>query len=212
MPADTAISSPSYARRPSPSLRWAGLSLVLLLAACGGGLVPVHNIRNAPVMPARGQTPSVQGVRDAILRALASRDWQIAREGVDGIVATLVAKNNAATVLIQFDAQSYSISYLDSSPGLRFDGAYIHRRYNDWIERLDKTIRKLVATAEGEYEPAPGLPPTAPPAEAPPPAAAAPGEPAPELAPPPAPPPEGAPAVAPYEAPPPPPPAPKPRR
>lgn len=209
MPADTASSSLLH------GARWALTSLLiaLTLAACGGGLAPVYNIRNAPVVTGRGQVAEPLEVRDAIMRALAARGWQVDREGPDGIVATIVSKGHSATVLIQYNPSAYSISYLDSSPGLRFNGAAIHRRYNEWVERLDKTIRKLLASGAGfavqVIVPGPTAQPAPPPARALPPAAA---EPAPATAPAPAPPPAGPPAVAPpagpYAAPPPPPPPP----
>jgi hypothetical protein len=178
------------------------LALAVVLAACGGGLVPVHNVRGAPIVVGGGEAASPQLVRDAIMRALVSRSWQVDREGPDGIVATQVSRGNAGTVLIQYDARTYSISYLDSSPGLKFNGSAIHRRYNDWVDKLDKTIRRLLATSPA-YQGQPAYP-----VQPPPPAQPAPtAEPAPPLAP--VPPPEGAPAVAPqYEGPPPPPPPP----
>jgi hypothetical protein len=189
---------------------------VLVLAACGGGLAPVHNVR-APIVAPRGQIHTWQAVRDAIIRSLLGRSWQVDREGADGIVATIVSKGHSATVLIQFDAQSYAISYLDSSPGLKFNGGAIHRRYNEWVDRLDKTIRKQLASSDAY----PAQPPPAYPTQPEQPASAYPAqpavpraaEPAPATAPAPAPPPSGAPAVAPggpYEAPPPPPPPPSP--
>ncbi|HET8935904.1 MAG TPA: hypothetical protein VFN67_20795 [Polyangiales bacterium] len=178
--------------------------LALSFAACGGGLVPVYNIRSAPVVTARGPGANPQEVRDAIMRALVARAWQVDREGPDGIVATVVYKGHSATVLIQYNPTAYSISYLDSSPGLKFNGAAIHRRYNEWVERLDKTIRKLLASSDGYAAqvvmPGPVMQPVPPPGQQLPPAAA---EPAPATAPAPAPPPAGAPAVAPYAAPPP---------
>jgi len=101
---------------------WFSLAgILLVLAACGGGLAPVHNVR-APIVAPRGQIHTLQAVRDAIIRSLLGRSWQVDREGPDGIVATIVSKGHSATVLIQFDAQSYAISYLDSSPGLKFNG------------------------------------------------------------------------------------------
>ena len=207
--------------RPRSELRrlavWLNVvSTVLMLAACGGGLAPVHNVR-APIVAPHGQTHTLQAVRDAIIRSLLGRSWQVDREGPDGIVATIVSKGHSATVLIQFDAQSYAISYLDSSPGLKFNGGAIHRRYNDWIDRLDKTIRKELAASHAypaQPAPLPGAYPAQPaaplayPAQ---PAVPHAAEPAPATAPTPAPPPSGAPAVAPggaYEAPPPPPPPP----
>jgi hypothetical protein len=233
MPAEKAVSEIEQAERFLgsrsrtmkdlwPSRLLVFLFIFLLLAACGGGLAPVHNVR-APIAAPQGQIHPLPAVRDAIVRSLLGRSWQVDREGPDGIVATIVSKGHSATVLIQFDAQSYAISYLDSSPGLKFNGAAIHRRYNEWIDRLDKTIRKQLASHEvypspvvvpASAAPPPGAYPAYPaqpaPSTVPPPIA----EPAPATAPAPAPPPAGAPAVAPggpYEAPP-PPPAPAPRR
>lgn len=221
MPANQAISSHSHGTCLSRRLLWLralGIAACVALAACGGGLVPVHNIHNAPILAARGQTPNVQNVRDAVLRALLSRGWQVDREGPDGVVATTVSRGNSATVLVQYDARAYSISYLDSSPGLKFNGSSIHHRYNEWIEKLDKSIRKLLE--DEEHYPlqagAPLPPPTAAepaPATTPPPGAAGPMPPPPPGAadevPPPPPPAMGAPDVAPHAAPPPPPPAPR---
>jgi hypothetical protein len=195
------------------------LAYLCMLAACGGGLQPLHNIRNAPVVTSRGRQPTVQSVHDAIIRALAGREWQIVREGPDGIVATVVSGPHSATVLIQYDARAYSISYLDSSPGLKFNGHGIHRRYNDWIDRLHRAIRKQLAASDWvgvQVTVAPVQAPVAPaaepapamaPAQSPPPAAPVPPPPA--AAPPPAVAPGGGgSASGQYEAPPPPPPPP----
>jgi len=199
----------------------------LLLAACGGGLARVHNIQNAPVVVPRGQSPSTPHVRDAIIRALASRGWQLNREGPEGIVATLISGGHSATVHIQYDEHTYSIQHVDSSPGLKFNGAAIHRRYNDWVEKLNRSIRSLLmgphwAGVQGVVTP-PAPPPPAPRGAAPEPAPATAPEPAPATAVPPPPPPPppavGAPAAAPPPAsgpapktgaPPPPPPPPPP--
>jgi hypothetical protein len=194
-----------------------------LLAACGGGLVPVHNIQNAPVVVARGQTANSVQVRDAIIRALGSRNWQLNREGPEGIVATMIVGGHSATIRIEYDEHTYSIQHVDSSPGLKFNGAAIHRNYNSWIEKLNRSIRSLLMGPHWGGVQVVIAPP--PPAEAPP------VEPAPATAPdtsaappppPPPPPPAAAPppAVAPpsrsgvirSDAPPPPPPPPAPKK
>jgi hypothetical protein len=204
MPADKAISS-----RSAACVRTVVLASSMVLAACGGGLVPVHNIQNAPIIAARGQAPNTQEVRDAIMRALVSRGWQVDREGPDGVVATMVTRGNSATVLVRYDSRAFSISYLDSSPGLKFNGASIHRRYNEWVEKLEKSIRKLLADVD--HHPAQAaVPPPGAAASTPPPAAeaapvqAAPGFEAPPPPPadavPPPPPAAGAPDVAPHAA------------
>jgi hypothetical protein len=136
------------ARRRLIAFGW--LAAVACLAACGGGLAPLLNVQGAPVVTASGQPASREVVRTAILRALAMRGWQLEREAPDGIVATVVSGGHSATVHIQYEERAYSIDYVDSSPGLKFDGSRIHRRYNDWIERLNRSIRmNLMGPPEG---------------------------------------------------------------
>ena len=167
--------------------QWAslGASLTLtftfaLLAACGGGLVPVHNIQNAPVVVAHGQAATTPQVRDAIVRALGSRNWQLNREGPEGIVATMISGGHWGTIRIQYDEHTYSIQYVDSSPGLRFNDQTnaIHRTYNGWVDKLNRSIRSLLMGPHwgGVQVVIPPPPPSTPPP---------PAEPAPAVAPPP---------------------------
>jgi len=109
--------------------------------ACGSALAPVVNVSNAPVAAPRGEAATRESVRAGILRALTGRGWRIVREDSSGIVAAVSSVGQSATVHIRYDERSYSIHYVDSSPGLRFDGVMIHHRYNDWIERLDRSVR-----------------------------------------------------------------------
>jgi hypothetical protein len=118
-----------------------GAALLLWMIGCGSALVPVLNVGNAPVVVPRGEVASRDSVRNAILRALTGRGWRVVREGPDGIVASVSSMGQSATAQIQYDERSYSIHYVGSSPGLRFDGVAIHHRYNDWIDRLDRSIR-----------------------------------------------------------------------
>ncbi|MET0386148.1 MAG: hypothetical protein ABW321_09335 [Polyangiales bacterium] len=143
----------------------------VLLAACGGGLVPVLNVQNAPVVLPSSEPASPSAVRAAIVRALAQREWRIDREGPDGFIATVTSRGQSATVHIQYDDHAYSIAYVDSSPGMKFNGQRIHRRYNDWIARLSRTIRANLldpnagATLVAEPGPDPVPPEAAPAAE-----------------------------------------------
>lgn len=151
---------------------------VSCLAACGGGLAPVLNVNHAPVVT-RGEKATRESVREAILSALAARRWAIEREGPDGIVAsTALGSNgaNGATVHVEYDDRSYSIHYLDSSPSLRFNGTTIHRKYNSWVEQLNRSIRAELAGSHSRQRWGRGQPPpdvyVAPPAATPPPPAA----------------------------------------
>ncbi|HEX4354615.1 MAG TPA: hypothetical protein VHZ95_16915 [Polyangiales bacterium] len=147
-----------------------GTWVALLVTACGSGLAPILNVDNAPVVSG-GHAPITRPyVRDAIVRALASRGWQIEQDKPDAIIATVVSAGHTATVQIQYDEHAFSIHHVSSSPELKFDGTSIHRRYNQWIDKLRIAIRAQLAV------------PTAPPGVAPPPSAA-PGSPPPSAAP-----------------------------
>ncbi len=175
------------------------LSALGALGACGANLAPVMDVRNAPVVLPAGMPPSPALTRDAILRAIVAKHWTIDGENGQTIVTSVSSGGHSATVRIDYDAAYYSITYLKSSAGLKYDGQNIHRRYNHWIDRLREAINRSIAQT--------GMVP----AMMPPPPAPVPG-PAP-VAPPPAGSPEAAPAPAPAPAPgtvPPPPPPPPP--
>lgn len=172
-------------------------ALVVLASGCGAMMAPVLDIQNAPVTTPAGVTPSIGRTREVILRGLADRGWTIDREEGQTIIASVTAGGHQATVGIDYSADTYSIQYVASSPGLRYDGLEIHKRYNHWVDRLRASINKELARSHGQAPAAPAPTPTepapapapAPAAPAPAPAAPAPAAPAPDTAMPPAPPP-----------------------
>jgi hypothetical protein len=167
------------------------LSVALVSSACGAGLAPVLNVDNAPVVTAAG-VPQTRGVvHDAIVRALASRNWQLVQDTSDGIVASVTSGGHTATVHIGYDERTYSIHYVDSSPGLKYNGTAIHRRYNQWVDRLRASIRAQLTTPNAVL-PLAAAPTTPPPSAStmpPAPGSAAPAVPSGGLPPPPPPPP-----------------------
>jgi hypothetical protein len=167
----------------SPSFKWLLVSFLLATAGCGANLAPVLDVQNAPVITAHGVVSTPLLVRDAIVRALASRTWQIVREEKQEIEATVSAGGHSATALVQFDERSYSITRVSSSPGLKYDGTRIHRRYNHWIDRLRASINEELGRMPPPApvaSPEPGAPPPTAGEEvpAPPPPAAPPAPPA----------------------------------
>jgi outer membrane lipopolysaccharide assembly protein LptE/RlpB len=127
--------------------------LVLLLSGCGFNTAPVLQIRNAPVVTARHGAVSQSEVRDAIARALASRSWTIQEEAPGALTGQITAGGHTASVLIRYDAQHYSITYVSSSAGLLYNGTSIHRRYNHWIDRLRASITQELSKLQGEPPP-----------------------------------------------------------
>ena len=143
------------------------LATALLAATavgCGGHLPPVKNVEHMPVLAPYGVTVTAPLVRDAILRALAPRygyrraQWRVVQEVQGGFEAELTARREVARVLIQYDAQAYAIHHRSSSPSLRYDGQGIHRRYNQWIDSLDRAIQREFARIGTQPAAAPAPP------------------------------------------------------
>jgi hypothetical protein len=149
-------------------MRHLALLFLLFFATACFNTAKVLDIHSAKVTLPAGVAPSVAVTRDAILRALAERTWTVEGEEANTIVATVTAGGHSATAGITYDDLTYSIKRLESSPGLKFDGYEIHRRYNTWIKNLRKTIDKqlLLAgstpTSGGEALLPPAEPPTGP--------------------------------------------------
>lgn len=120
---------------------------LLLAAACGHNRAPVLDVRDARITLPSGVTPSMEVTRDAILRALAERTWTVDREQPHRIHASVTAGGHSATVEVVYDQDTYSIHHVSSSPGLKYDGYEIHKRYNLWVDNLRKAIDKNLALA-----------------------------------------------------------------
>jgi hypothetical protein len=143
------------------------LFVLFFVTACGFNTAPVLDVHSAKIALTAGVTPSAALTRDAILRALVERTWTVEGEEPNTIVASVSAGGHSATAGITYDDHTYSIKRLESSPGLKFDGYEIHRRYNQWIKNLRKTIDKQLLLAGSAPSPSSGgeavLPPTEPP-------------------------------------------------
>jgi hypothetical protein len=118
-------------------------------------MAPVLNVVDAPVAPVGlpGAPPApvrAQGlVRVAILQALAAKTWTVDEERIGLILATVQTPPHVGKIAITYTDRAYSIYHRDSSPTLKFDGQIIHRRYNNWIAQLRKTIDAQLANPGG---------------------------------------------------------------
>jgi hypothetical protein len=111
-------------------------SLVLfLLLACTAQPVLEVNQEAITSTPA-----SLADVQKAITKAGVGLGWQMKPVGPGKIVGTLVLREHTAVVDITYDLKTFSIKYKDST-NLNYDGTNIHRRYNTWIQTLDRQIR-----------------------------------------------------------------------
>lgn len=130
-------------------MRWVSFFLVgasFFVTACGGGGSALRD--PAPVVLSSGQPEHM--VREAILRALPQRGWQVESEEQKRLVAVLHIRSHVARVLISYDPQTVWIQYVDSV-NLDFrvgaDGTrYIHPNYNRWVENLARDIQSSLST------------------------------------------------------------------
>ncbi len=126
------------------------LSRVVLVAACltllgcSATVSPVKDITHARVSAAMPER-SMDNVKKAIIRGLATKRWTIEENEPGLLVASVSVGPHYAQIKITYDADTYSIAHADSSPSLRYDGETIHRRYNHWIRLLNEAIQSQMA-------------------------------------------------------------------
>ena len=106
---------------------------------------PVRNITAEPVVGPAGRAVSMDEVGKAILRAGATRGWQMKLMEPGYIVGTLNVRSHVAIVDVRYTTKNYSITYKNST-NLNYDGTNIHSRYNSWISNLDHAIKAQLAT------------------------------------------------------------------
>jgi hypothetical protein len=125
------------------ALLWV-FACALLLSGCTSA--PIFSVTNAPILVAAGKQPTMDGVRDAIIRAGARLGWQMI-PGETGIVtARLSLRTHVAVVDVRYDQKSYTIVYREST-NLDYSDGHIHKNYNGWIQNLDREIRNELLLA-----------------------------------------------------------------
>src|SRR5271170_7448636 len=114
---------------------WVAIA-ALVLTACGTS-APIMNINHAPIVN-NNPNISLDDVGKAIQRGGAALGWIMQADRPGHVLGTLKLRTHVAIVDINYDANSYSIIYKNST-NLKYDGKNIHRNYNGWIENLDKS-------------------------------------------------------------------------
>jgi hypothetical protein len=116
-------------------------AVTLSLSACT--TQPIMNVTEAQVVTSKSN-PSLDEIRQAIIRAGTQLGWQMKAERPGHIVGSLSLRTHVAVVDIDYDRKSYSIKYKDST-NLEYNGSTIHRNYNGWIQRLDQGIKSQLS-------------------------------------------------------------------
>jgi hypothetical protein len=113
---------------------------MLLVAGCRTS--PIYNVTDTPIAAAPSQ-PTLEEIKNAIIRAGMGLGWQMRPIEPGHIVGTLYLRTHMAQVDVTYDQDSYSIVYRDSS-NLNYDGTRIHSNYNGWIQNLDNAIKTQI--------------------------------------------------------------------
>ncbi len=110
---------------------------VLLANIFGCRSSPVREVIDAPVM-ATGQYTAKE-VKKAIIIAGENIGWDMnpVRPGL--IIGIIFVRNHMAKIEIEYTKKTFSIFYKDSA-GLKYNGTYIHKSYNNWIKNLKHHI------------------------------------------------------------------------
>ncbi len=103
----------------------------------------IYNVENAPIAVAEEAT--MEEVKAAIVRAGAQLGWQMQSVEHGHIIGTLHLRSHMAQVDINYDLDSYDITYRDSR-NLDHDNGQIHSNYNGWIQNLDNAIQSQLST------------------------------------------------------------------
>ncbi|WP_338526672.1 hypothetical protein NUH87_15095 [Pseudomonas batumici] len=120
----------------SSLLRAALVALTLLMAA-GCTSKPI-------VTPTRTLAPQVQAsqeeVKQAIITALAKREWSVQRVNPTQVQAEITVREKLHVEIdINYSANGYTIAYRDSR-GMDYRDGKIHRNYIRWVTFLDQDI------------------------------------------------------------------------
>jgi hypothetical protein len=117
---------------------WLWVPVILFL----GCAVNLAQISQPTYQLAEPDTINSKQMADAIKIACVNASWEILEETPGLINAKATAGSLNAEVAISYSANSYKIEHKRSSRGFGYTGELIHRRYNQWVNRLNKHIRK----------------------------------------------------------------------
>ena len=114
-----------------------------LIVLTGCRSAHIQNIQNAPVTPTVAEV-TMEQVKDVMIRAGSELGWRMRPIEPGHMEATLRIRAHMAKVDINYDTDSYDITYKDSN-NLNQKGNEIHSNYNGWIRNLDNAIQKQIA-------------------------------------------------------------------
>jgi hypothetical protein len=125
-------------------IRAAIIGAVVVLSLGGCKAVPIYNVTDVPVTSASGKVLQASQVRQAIVTAGGTLGWRMADVGAGRLEGSLVSPTYTAVVDIPYSATKYSIQFR-SAENLKVGDGTIHKRYNFWVQNLDRLIRSEIS-------------------------------------------------------------------
>lgn len=102
---------------------------------------PMMNFVDQPVP--RGMT--MAKMEKCITKAGVELGWKMNKTKAGVFEATLYQREHTAVVTVTYSTSAYSIVYKSSSAGLYADeNGKIHKRYNTWVNNLDRQINREI--------------------------------------------------------------------
>ena len=123
--------------------------VLILFSAC---TAPLYEISETPIETGTEQALSPAQVETAIIAAGEGIGWKMKANKPGEITGTFQSSRFTAAVKIPFSSQNYSIFY-KSSKNLKYDGAKIHRKYNELVQNLSTAIGREVTKTTGQEQP-----------------------------------------------------------
>lgn len=119
-------------------------TLIASVAALGLLATSAAWSRSAPIQSIK--TPvltkaTVQEVRNAILRAALSKNWQVVEEVNQKITLKYVKKVHIAACDVAYSEKEYTITINPMTTLIQGDNE-VHPKYNQWVRNLDKQIQR----------------------------------------------------------------------
>lgn len=129
-------------------------SMIVFISGCRTS--PIYNIENQSVVANKSDFTE-EDVKKAIVRAGAGLGWNMDADKTGHVLGTLYLRDHMAQVDINYNLESYSITYKDST-NLNYEAAgeestdasgatyinkteIIHSNYNGWVQNLDRGIK-----------------------------------------------------------------------
>ncbi|MEO8742374.1 MAG: hypothetical protein ABI365_04195 [Lysobacteraceae bacterium] len=116
------------------------VSMLFSLDGLARTSMPLQSPQHSAFTASANSLPTLEKVHDAIVQAGASRGWMVTAEQPRQLTLRNVIRGKHTVVVnVSYDRHGVDVSYVSSENlnyEMRGDVAYIHPKYNEWIEKL----------------------------------------------------------------------------